>query len=87
MFEEPIVANYALMGADELAYIVAKASLKSNVILLKNHGVLTIGKTLLEAFYRKEVLENCAKLTYLTELIQHKQEMTPEQIAAIDAMR
>ena len=86
MLGEPVVAEYALMGTSELAQIVAEASLKSNVILLKNHGVLTVGKTLLEAFDRMEVLENCAKMTFLTELLQEKQEMTPEQIAAIDTM-
>ena len=87
MLGEPVVAEYALMGTNELAQIVAKASLESNVIMLKNHGVLTVGKTLLEAFDRMEVLENCAKMTFLTELLQEKQEMTPEQIAAIENMR
>jgi L-fuculose-phosphate aldolase len=87
MLGTPAVAKYELMGTNELAQVVAEASLKSNVILLKNHGVLTIGATLLEAFDRMEVLENCAKMTFLTELLQEKQEMTPEQIAAIDALR
>lgn len=86
MLGEPVVAEYALMGTNELAQVAAEASKTSNVILLKNHGVLTVGKTLLEAFDRMEVLENCAKMTFLTELIKEKQEMTPEQIAAIDAM-
>lgn len=87
MLGEPTLAEYALMGTPELAEVVGKACLESNVILLKNHGVLTVGKTLLEAFDRMEVLENCAKMTFLTELLQEKEEMTPEQIAAIDAMR
>lgn len=87
MLGEPAIAEYALMGTSELARLVAKASSKANVILLKNHGVLAVGETLLEAFDRMEVLENCAKMTFLSELLQEKQEMTPEQIAAIDAMR
>jgi len=87
MLGEPLVAEYALMGTNELAQLVAEASVKSNVILLKNHGVLAVGLTLLEAFDRMEVLENCAKMTFLTELLQEKQEMTPEQLAAIDALR
>ena len=86
MLGEPAIAEYALMGTNKLAKIVAESSLTSNVILLKNHGVLAVGKSLLEAFDRMEVLENCAKMTFLTELLQEKQEMTPEQIAAIDAM-
>ena len=87
MLGDPVFTEYALMGTGKLAEIVSEASIKSNVILLRNHGVLTTGKTLLEAFDRMEVLENCAKMTLLTELLQEKQEMTPEQIAAIDALR
>ena len=31
---------------------------------MKNHGVVTVGKDLLEAFYRLEIVEQTARLTY-----------------------
>ena len=34
---------------------------------MKNHGALTVGKSLLEAFDRLEVLETCAKMTLISE--------------------
>lgn len=58
------IAEYKMMGTVELANEVANKSKKNNVVLMKNHGVLTVGKDLLQAFYRMEVLEQAAKMTY-----------------------
>lgn len=59
-------APYALMGTSELAQNVAMTIRKCNAMLLENHGALTVGRSLLQAFERMEVLENAAKLTYMT---------------------
>ncbi len=83
---EPVKAQYALMGTIELARIAADASLQSNVILLENHGILTIGHSLLQAFDRLEVLEAAAKTTLLAELMGGGKELSADQIRAIDKM-
>lgn len=59
---KPVVAEYALMGSTSLAENVAGAAANAQVILMANHGVMALGKTLLEAFDRLEVLENCARI-------------------------
>lgn len=69
LIEEPAFAPYARMGTVNLADIVSSALEKSNVVLMENHGVLTIGKSLVEAFDLIEVLENSAKMTYITETL------------------
>ena len=46
-----------LPGSDELAEAVGSASGKSNVLFLKNHGVVTVGGSLQEALNRMEYLE------------------------------
>lgn len=58
------IAEYKMMGTKELADEVAEKAKENNIVLMKNHGVLTMGKDLLEAFYRLEVLEQAAKMTY-----------------------
>ena len=58
------IAQYKMMGTIELAEEVADKIKDDNVVLMKNHGVLTVGKDLLEAFYRMEVLEQAAQMTY-----------------------
>lgn len=72
------VANYATMGSLELANIVSSVAVNHDVILMKNHGILTVGKDILDAFYRLEVAEYAAKLTYLS------QGLNPKEISKID---
>lgn len=70
LLEEPAFAPYARMGTVGLAEVVASALGHANVVLMENHGVLTVGKTLLEAFDLIEVLENSAKMTFITETLE-----------------
>lgn len=58
------IAEYKMMGTRDLADEVANKAKENNVVLMQNHGVLTVGKDLLESFYRMEVLEQAAKMTY-----------------------
>jgi len=69
LLEQPAFASYERMGTVALAEAVAASLAKSNVVLMENHGVLTIGKTLIEAFDLIEVLENSAMMTFVTEML------------------
>jgi L-fuculose-phosphate aldolase len=64
---EPLLVRYAATGSAELANVVAENVLKSDILLLENHGILTTGSNLLLAFDKVEVLENAAKMTLMTE--------------------
>ncbi len=86
MLGEPAYAPYALMGTKELAGIVSEYSLQSNVIFLRNHGIITLGDSLLTAFDRIEVAEFTARLTIITNMLGEKHELTDEQILAIDTL-
>lgn len=81
----PAKASYALMGTQGLAELVAAAVASSNVIVMENHGILTVGPTLLKAFDRLEVLEAAAKMTILTTLMQRVSPINGERIAELDA--
>ena len=80
----PQVAQYALMGTQPLADIVSEKALITNVILMKNHGIICLGSSLLDAFCKIEVLEASAKMTIITELMKDARELTAEQIKEID---
>ncbi len=69
LLEEPAFAPYRRMGTTGLASEVAECLKSSNVILMENHGVLTVGKTLVEAFDLIEVLENSAQMTFISETL------------------
>ncbi len=81
----PEIVPYALTGTQELADQVA-ACLTGNTccVLMKNHGALTVGHDLLQAFDRIEVLENSAKINIFANLVGGTTELNPEQCAALD---
>ncbi len=81
-------APYRKMGSIELASAVASASLASNCVMMRNHGALAVGRSMLEAFDRLEVLEAAAKvnLLLLGPLKGQGRPLGPEELAAIDAM-
>jgi L-fuculose-phosphate aldolase len=82
----PQIAPYALMGTQTLANIVSEKAAHTNVILMENHGVICLGKSLLEAFNKIEILEASAKMTLITELMKDVRQLTPEQIKEIDKL-
>ncbi len=60
-------ADFHYMGTDGLVDSVTRAIENSNGIIMKNHGVLTVGKTFIEALERIEALENAAQMTLIAE--------------------
>lgn len=82
----PVKADYRLMGTKDLADVVAEASLKGNVVLLENHGVLTVGKSLMQAYDRLEVTEVAAKVTFITDLMGERKELSTSELKEIDKL-
>jgi L-fuculose-phosphate aldolase len=80
---DPVLVPYALMGTKELAEIVSDYILRSEILLLENHGILSAGSTLLQAFDRIEVLENAAKMTVITSLMGKSSMLSSSRIEDI----
>ena len=62
---ETVRIPYALMGTPELAELVAEKMRDCDCGLMDNHGVITVGKNLLSAFDKMELLECAAKQTLM----------------------
>ena len=86
MLGEPVLAPYALMGTQDLADAVSDAALGSNVVVMENHGVLAVGKTLFQAYDRMEVLEACARMNFITGLLGNTKTLTQTELQAIDQL-
>ena len=80
----PAFAPYGLMGSKALAENVAQAAINANLVVMANHGILAMGSSLLEAFDRIEVLENCAKIQLLANLNGKAKELQLSDIEAIN---
>lgn len=77
-------ADYELMSTSALAENVANALKEGNVALMKNHGVISVGKNLLQAFDRLEVLEATAKISFITEVLGARNELSENEAKDID---
>jgi len=77
---------YALMGTKELAEIVSEHAVSDDILLLENHGILTTGSNLLQAFDKIEVLENAARMTLITDLVNKKRPLSKSRISEIERL-
>lgn len=63
------VADYALTGTSQVSKSVAPFVKDYNAVLLANHGLLTWGKSLKQAFFRMETAEQyCKIITHLNNI-------------------
>ncbi len=83
---EPVFVPYALMGTKELATVVSEQVGRSDILLLENHGILSVGKDLLQAFDKIEVLENAARMTVIIEMMGKKSPLTAGRIDEINRL-
>jgi len=83
---DPLFVRYEVMGSKALAEVAAGNILKSDILLLENHGILTTGSNLLQAFDKIEVLENAAKMTLMTEMTGKKRPLDKARILELEKL-
>jgi L-fuculose-phosphate aldolase len=83
---DPLLVRYAVMGSRALAEVAAENILKSDILLLENHGILTIGSNVLQAFDKIEVLENAAKMTLMTEMTGKRRPLDKARILELERL-
>jgi len=75
------IAPFAKPGTQEVPESIAPYCKKYKGVLLANHGALTWGKDLTEAYHRLESMEHYAKiLMYSTKILGSNRELDSEQI-------
>src|SRR5438093_243739 len=66
---------------------VGAAMRRGEAALLENHGSVTVGPSLQAAFNRMEIVERAAQVLYLAKLLGRVQPLSPEAVAALQALR
>ncbi len=72
------VVPYLPPGSTALATHTSNVLEEAKVCVLLNHGAISCGKDLMEAFMLMESLENCAKITVFTHLLGGPQGMVSQ---------
>ena len=75
--------EYALAGTHEVAESMAPYIKKHSALLLGNHGPVTMGNSVMQAYFRMETLEHVAHVYFITTMLGGMMEFTPEQEEAI----
>lgn len=69
MFKDVPILEFKLPGSEELANLVAQNIKSNSAVILQNHGVITVGKTLMEALYIAEVLEEVSIMIFVASCL------------------
>ena len=77
---------YVVPTTHVLADAVAAKVNEHNSLLLVNHGLVTVGKNLREAYYRTEVVEESAKIYLLAKSVGKPKILTDEEYKEIQAL-
>lgn len=72
--------GFALIGGEEIGKVVVESIGNSPAVLLKNHGVFTVGKSGKGALKAAVMVEDVAKTVWLAMQIGQPDEISPEDI-------
>jgi L-fuculose-phosphate aldolase len=78
---------YAPPGTDAVPKSLEPHIETSNAFLLRNHGLLTIGRTLEEAFNRHETVEHYARIVLLARRLGSVEAIPSEDFQRLEKMR
>ena len=74
------LAKYATTGTDEVAASLIPLIPEHEAILMANHGVVSYGKTLLEAFLKMETVEHLAHIGLIAHQLGSAQPLRTDQV-------
>ena len=76
----PLQSNcMALAGTDELPETIREIIACSDTVIMKNHGSVTVGKNLMDAYKKLDMLEHTAKILWLAHMARGGLEPLPEE--------
>lgn len=81
------VAPYGTPSTDEVPESIAPYLGEHDVLLLRNHGALTVGCDLITAYYRMETLEHFAKVSLTAHLLGGANEIPGNEIEKLLYLR
>ncbi len=81
------LAEYGTPSTKELADSVERLVQMSDGLLLANHGALTVGKDVFEAFHKMEIIEHFAKVSLVSRLLGGERLLPREEVSRLLDLR
>ncbi len=80
------LADYATPSTSEVSASLVPLVRRHDAILLANHGVVTAGSDVWDAYYKMEKVEHAAHILFLARMLGGEHALTPEQLRALSAV-
>jgi len=80
------LAEYATPSTEEVAQSLTPFVKNADAIMLANHGVVTYGKDLWDAYYKMEKVEHAAHITFVARMLGGEKLLSPEEIEKLRAI-
>lgn len=77
---------YVLPTTNILAEVVCEKLQLTPAVLLGNHGLVTVGRNLREAFYRTQICESTAMIYLLANIVREPRNLTSEEVEEIRSL-
>jgi L-fuculose-phosphate aldolase len=81
------LSAYATPSTEEVPKSLSSFIEKHNAFLLENHGVLTLGKDIDEAYSRLEMVEHLAKVNLLCRILGKTEELSKESLDKLEKLK
>ena len=81
------VAHYAKPGTYDVPDSIAPFCNDYNAVLLSNHGALSWGRDLQEAYYRMEIMESYAKFMFINRFLGRTRPLSNSQLADLYTLK
>jgi L-fuculose-phosphate aldolase len=81
------LAVYGCPSTNELPGSISRFVKKCKAILLSNHGLVTYGKNIEEAYYITEKVERAAEIVYYARMLGGEKELTKKQVEKLKELR
>lgn len=79
--------DYIVPTSEALAEAVAEGLADCNCLVMGNHGIITVGTHLKEAFYRTDILEQSAKMQFVSLVSGTARILTDEEVQEVRDLR
>jgi L-fuculose-phosphate aldolase len=81
------LTDYAPPGTDAVPKCLEPYIAANNAFVLRNHGLLTIGRSLNEAFFRHETVEHYARIVHLARQLGNIDSIPSDDFKRLEKMR
>jgi L-fuculose-phosphate aldolase len=80
------LAHYATPSTEEVAQSLGPYVKNADAILLTNHGVVTYGNGLMDAYFKMEKVEHAAHITFVARMLGGEKLLSAEEIEKLRAV-